>query len=179
MTDWGEWRDPCDTSVALIAALRGECSAFEELCGIEFEVVLDGAVRSRPWVATQSSLLLPFLVDLDREIAPKGRIRSWPGLLIVHLAPAKTEDGSEPACDIIEVPKVLHVGRVAQYRLLSFVRQEGKHAVARLAMPSGRWLLYDDDRPRRVTPGTAAEVSVADRFRVLVFERVGEMEEGV
>jgi hypothetical protein len=177
MAYWGEWRDPCDTSVALMAALRGECSAFEELFGIAFETVLGGAVQSRLWVATQSSRLLPFLADLDREIAPDGKVRRWPGLLIVHLAPSRTEDGRAPACDTIEVPKVVLVGRLAKYRLLSFVRQIGAHATARLAAPSGRWLLYDDDRRPRVTPGTEAEASVSDRFRVLVFEKIGEMEQ--
>jgi hypothetical protein len=52
------------------------------------------------------------------------------------------------------------------------VRQSNGHATARLAMSSGRWLLYDDDRHPRVTEGKVEDVTVSDRFRVLVFEKV-------
>jgi hypothetical protein len=169
---WGEWRDPCDTSVALIAALRKECAAFEEVFCLETESEAGGAVQSRPWVGTECSRLGPFLANLDREIAPNGRIRRWPRLLIVHLAPPRAGDGGASACDLIEVPKVVQVGQAARYRLLSFVRQVRGHATARVAMSSGMWLLYDDDRRPRVTDGRLEQVTVLDRFRVLLFERI-------
>jgi hypothetical protein len=172
---WGEWRDPCDTSVALIKALRSECAVFQELLGLEFQLAPGGAVQNRSWVGTESSRLLQFLADLAREIAPNGKILRWPGLFVVHLAPQRREDGARPACDAIGVPKLLQVGQGVQYRLLAFVRQVEGHATARLAMPTGRWLLYDDDSRPRVTAGCAEDLIVSDRFRVLIFEMVGRI----
>jgi hypothetical protein len=167
---WGEWRDPCDTSVALITALRTECPVFAGLFCLEYETVPGGQVQSRAWVGAESSRLLRFLANLDREVAPNGKVRSWPGLLIVHLAPPRAVEGTAPACDVVQVPMVLQVGSGPQYHLLSFVRQLQGHATARLVMPSGRWWLYDDDRLPRVTG--AEELNVSDRFRVLLFEKI-------